>query len=163
MALNTQLASMGAAVVACLLLSTPVLALDVRQIILGTPPQPVPDPIPWDSLALEEPVHVKVVEAAPDPTHCSCVLYLKSLGYELPRGDAITFKADPAHVPVAGSLVLFNYNGVGHVAAITSIGTQGFWVAEANYDRCEDGERLIKWGDKSIRGFMPGKLVGGKG
>lgn len=104
---------------------------------------------------LQEVVEVveEPIQTPPEPilSECSCVLTAKEYGIPLPPGDAEDIPTNST--PIVGGVVLFDYETVGHVAVITKIEADGFWVYEGNYRECEITERFIKWTDKAIRGF----------
>jgi len=78
----------------------------------------------------------------PEGTYCSCVLYLQSLGKDV-RGDA--YNATTTHSePSVGDIAVMRYPGqLGHVALVTAVTADGFWVTESNYKKCQKTERFI--------------------
>lgn len=85
---------------------------------------------------------------------CYCASYIRNnFKPDLPRGNAWDFKIG-GNISV-GSIALFNYNGLAHVAYIKGIYENGFVIAEriSIKGECIDRERLIEWGkDKTFRG-----------
>ena len=73
---------------------------------------------------------------------------------ETPRMNAVDFRVLPRTTPAVGRIVLFNYDGVWHVAYLMEITNEGFWVAEANYIECKKGYRFVSWNDPAIEGFI---------
>lgn len=48
---------------------------------------------------------------------------------------------------------MFNYDGVYHVAYVSKLENNGFWVKEANFKKCQKGERFVEWGNYALIGF----------
>lgn len=83
---------------------------------------------------------------------CSCVQTVRTFIPSLPKGDAQDFK--PNSAPFVGVAVLFEYsNSVSHIAYMSGIEPDGFWVKEGNHTPCEYGERFVRWNDPFITGF----------
>ena len=87
------------------------------------------------------------------PAECECVRYLReALGVPI-KGDAHTIVPN-VDGPIAGGVVLFNYNGVYHASYIKWIFPNGnFWVVEGNKEHCAETERPIFRDDLAIRGY----------
>ncbi len=119
----------------------------------------------WMSLLTSAPISVNFV---PTPTYvpietpkasslyCSCIEYLRAIGVEVPKIDALWMQTFPKSVPTVGAVALFSY-GAGidkaHVALVTSLGEDSFTVKEANYYSCSKDERVVKYSDKALVGF----------
>src|SRR3990167_3421056 len=86
------------------------------------------------------------------PATCSCVKTARNLGANIPYGvDAGDLKAN-AH-PGLGALALFRYSSGAHVAVITEIQEDGFFVKEGNFELCKLTCRFIQWNDLNLVGF----------
>lgn len=85
-------------------------------------------------------------------TSCSCVKQVRAFGVKFPKISSPS-ELTPNTSPAAGVIALFNYSGTPHMALIYKIESNGFWVKEANMEKCKRSERFISWGDKSILGF----------
>ena len=83
-------------------------------------------------------------------TACNCWAYA-SLFNKLPRMIDIV---PNTNYPRVGGLVVLRYKNEKHVATVTSVEKDGFWVKEANFRPCEIGTRFIKWEDKALKGFV---------
>lgn len=83
-------------------------------------------------------------------TSCSCVQFVKAMGVKV-KGDASAIA--PNGPPTIGGLVLFDYNGVGHVALIESFTSTGIHVKEANFEKCRVTERDVSFDDPHVRGY----------
>lgn len=83
---------------------------------------------------------------------CYCVTYARQFVPELPRGDADTILPNSTK-PAAGSAVLFDYDGVRHVAAVLSVENGYIRIAEANFKKCQAGVRTISVNDIHILGY----------
>lgn len=86
-----------------------------------------------------------------------CVEYVRSKIPSFPRGDADT--QVPNSTPQVGGVVIFQYRTVGHVAIITKLETDGFWVDEFNYEPGKQTSRFVSWSDKNIKGFWSAKTL----
>ena len=67
------------------------------------------------------------------------------------------FKAEdlkPNGEPVIGGGILLKYPNNYHVAVIQEFRDEGFFVKEGNFKKCEITERLIKYNDPVITGFI---------
>lgn len=82
---------------------------------------------------------------------CSCVKYQLARGHDM-KGVKTPQDIERGSMPQVGGLVILEYN-VWHVAEITKITPQGFFVTEANFEPCLIGERFVSWSDDAIRGF----------
>lgn len=86
------------------------------------------------------------------------MLYVKSLGFSLPRiktpDDLI-----PNTTPHVGAAILFKYkrSNEPHIALITAVDENSITIVEANYKPCQKGTRRLEWGSeqltKNLRGF----------
>jgi len=93
----------------------------------------------------------------PESPFCSCILTARHLGLDLPAvWDAAELRGNTA-APKPGDGLLLKYARAAHVAVIKKIDEKGFHVAEGNYKRCKYTERVIPFGQKSIRGFYRGE------
>lgn len=52
-----------------------------------------------------------------------------------------------------GSIAIFDYDGLKHLAVITELHETYFMVKEANYEKCKSGERKIQYNDRRLKGF----------
>jgi hypothetical protein len=111
--------------------------------------------------ALEAPLPVpETIEAPQEPQQatggieCSCVLFVKSLGFKLPRLiDAGNLDTN-SRVPIKGGIISFVYeNGMHHLAYVESIQPDGIHIKESNFEKCKIGERIISPNDEHIIGF----------
>ena len=103
----------------------------------------------WEQSAHE---WMKALNEVTIPTECSCVKSARSFGVKIPLGmNAEDFI--PNAQPSVGALALFKYKNAFHVALITEISGDGFFIREGNYDFCRIGKRFILWTDPAIRGF----------
>lgn len=82
---------------------------------------------------------------------CSCVVYARTIVADLPL---VRTPADlsPNTTASPGVAVLLDYN-VPHIAVVTRVEHEGFWITEANFHKCARGERFILWTDPALRGF----------
>ncbi len=86
---------------------------------------------------------------------CSCINYARSLGIKIPLVDAD--ELTPNAPALVGNLVLLKYkSGLSHVAVITDLEPEGVYIKEANYHKCQKGERFIPFTDSNIIGFWTG-------
>ncbi len=84
-------------------------------------------------------------------TVCNCYSYAKVLLGKIPKMSELIPNTT---IPRIGSIAVFYYNKVKHIAVITKVTEEGVWVKEANYEPCKTGSRLVKWGDKALAGFV---------
>lgn len=56
--------------------------------------------------------------------------------------------------PAVGRVALLQYEDVSHVAVVTGVDGSGFTVEEANYKRCKQTTRFIKWNSPEVVGFL---------
>ena len=82
-------------------------------------------------------------------TACNCYSLVRYKAGPLPRMAAIAPNS-PAKV---GSVAIFNYRGVKHIAYVESIEADGIHVLEANKTKCLVGRRVISPYDPSLAGF----------
>lgn len=85
---------------------------------------------------------------------CSCIRSARSFGADIPsETDAINL--EPNTGISLGVVVIFltDDKEVRHVAVVTNIEEEGFWVKEGNYVKCEITERYISFDDHRIIGF----------
>lgn len=54
-----------------------------------------------------------------------------------------------------GSVAVFNYSGVPHVAVVIGQGFGEFYIRESNYGGDFIGERTVKFNDPALVGFLP--------
>lgn len=96
--------------------------------------------------------YLGVVPVEVENIGCSCIKTARHFGAKIDWGvNAKDLK--PNSTPEIGALALFAYEGIDHVALITKIEANGFWVKEGNFKECEIGERFVWWIDPFIRGF----------
>lgn len=81
---------------------------------------------------------------------CNCGIFARNRGLNFKPVEYVE-ELEPNGRPMIGGGVLFTY---GHLAVITKIEEDGFWIIESNYRRCKVSERFIKWGDNTIKGFI---------
>ena len=81
-------------------------------------------------------------------TACNCYS-LVSTKVKLPRMAQI----HPNSSGKVGSVAIFYYGKVKHIAYVTEVSAAGFTVQEANKTRCHIGSRFVKWTDPSLAGF----------
>ena len=55
--------------------------------------------------------------------------------------------------PVINGLIIFNFNGLKHIAVVEEVRDDGILVFEGNYRPNIIERRLVKWNDKNIVGF----------
>lgn len=84
-------------------------------------------------------------------TVCNCYSYVKvKTKKQLPRMATIV----PNSTAKVGSIAIFNYSGLKHIAVVTSVHEGGIKISEANYEPCLTGERSVKLTDPALIGFM---------
>lgn len=83
-------------------------------------------------------------------TICSCTAEVRRLGASVPFKDKLLPNNE---YPRVGGVIIFQEKTQRHLAYITSVGEDGIKIKEANYKRCERGERVIKFDDPKIIGF----------
>ncbi len=88
-----------------------------------------------------------------EQTYCSCVSYLREFIPSTPHVDAVWYTNFPRVTPAVGEVVMFNYDGVYHVAYVSELQEDGFIIHEANFHKCEKDTRIIKWNDPHLIGF----------
>lgn len=84
-------------------------------------------------------------------TACNCYSLVKTKVQGLPKMKDIkpnTFE------PVVGSVAVFDYDGLKHVAYVTEVHADSFKVFEANYQKCLISSRTVDKNDRSLQGFM---------
>lgn len=86
-----------------------------------------------------------------DPVACNCYALLKTqFGDKLPRMAEIK----PNYKPDVGRVAIFMYGNVKHVALITEMAEDGFYVYESNYKRCKvTTDRFVKFDDPKLLGI----------
>lgn len=83
---------------------------------------------------------------------CYCVTTARQLGVDIPIGtNADEFK--PNTTPHIGSLALFQYDDVSHVAVVSEINKDNFKVRQGNKERCEYSEEWVAWDNPHLKGF----------
>ena len=92
--------------------------------------------------------------------NCSCVVYLQEQGVEL-YGDAIDLNPNYFGSPERGDVVLLHYPDkenpgdiIGHAALVEASYPGGMWVSEDNFRKCQHTQRLVKWDDPYIYGYV---------
>lgn len=80
---------------------------------------------------------------------CNCYAYLKTKIKDLPLMNKIV----PNSSPSVGSVAIFSYNGLPHLALVTKISADTFSVQEANYKPCGFDSRDVLWTDVHLKGF----------
>lgn len=55
--------------------------------------------------------------------------------------------------PVIGGLIIFDYNGLKHIAVVLEVKKEGILVFEGNYKPYTIEKRLVSWDDKAIVGY----------
>lgn len=83
-------------------------------------------------------------------TSCNCYQYAKYVS-----GLKFPFMAEilPNTTPFVGSIAIFDYDGIKHVAVVTELNSDHFVVREANYEACKTGSRVIAYDDVALIGF----------
>ena len=56
-----------------------------------------------------------------------------------------------------GTVAIFQYSKIKHIAQVIKISENGFWIREANYEPAKISKRFIYWDDKSLVGFWSGR------
>lgn len=80
----------------------------------------------------------------------NCYSYAEwRLGVDLPAMTDIF----PNATATVGSLAVFQYPVLKHIAVVESISKEGVYVSEANYNAGEYGERFVYWDDAALLGF----------
>ena len=94
-------------------------------------------------------VEVKDPELTFPGEGCKCYAYVKNRVGGLPPMEAIIPNTEAA----AGTVAVEWYGDIKHVSLVMAVTDDGVWVAEANYNPCETGERFIPHTKPSLRGF----------
>ena len=116
------------------------------EVIAEEEEMPVQTPIDAETPALEK--------EEPPSVECSCVRYLQEQGYAI-SGDASEQVSDmPANEAGAGDILLFDYDGTAHVAAVIGTTPNGYYIKEANKEPCTIGKRHVLKDDPHIIGAM---------
>lgn len=79
----------------------------------------------------------------------NCVSYIK-LFMKLPKMADIV----PNTTPAIGSVAIFQYGKLKHIALVTKLEETGFFIKEANYIPALVGTRFVKWNDPRLKGFF---------
>lgn len=96
-------------------------------------------------------------EPDPVPITCSCIKTARAEGIEIPYNtDAIDLKGNT--VPQVNALALFMYDGLAHVAKITQVVENGFYIVEGNFKHCLRTKRFISWNDPNLTGFWKNEV-----
>ncbi len=84
-------------------------------------------------------------------TSCNCYEFVATK-VPLPHMADIV----PNTTPAVGMAAVFYYHGgtVKHVAYITKITQDGFYVAESNFKHCTYDKRFVSWSDPFLAGFF---------
>ena len=82
-------------------------------------------------------------------TACNCYQYMK-LFKKVPKMADIV----PNTTPSVGSIAIFYYKGVKHIAYVTALEAEGFFVKEGNYKKCKKTTRFISYTDPALKGFF---------
>lgn len=90
------------------------------------------------------------IEKEDDIGH-NCVSYIKSLGINVPLGDAKD--QIPNSLPRVGGVVIMMYGDIGHLAYIKKIDKDGLHISESNFHRGLITERVISVLDPHIVGY----------
>ncbi len=101
-------------------------------------------------------VPLAYAQEAPPPVvreYCSCVSYVRNFIPTLPHMDAVWFSTLPRSTIAPGRVAIFDYNGIWHVAYVTSLGDNSFTVAEGNFHKCVSDRREIDYNDPHLVGF----------
>jgi hypothetical protein len=111
-----------------------------------------PEPFVWIN---PNPVQIEInqpTEAIVERSECHCVPYARSLGLNLPRGDASELQ--PNSPPVVGGGVLI---GDSHVGVILGVYETGVWIGHGwltEDNECITKEEFIAFGSDKYRGFV---------
>lgn len=81
-------------------------------------------------------------------TSANCYAYV-SLFVKIPKMALIM----PNSPPKKGSVAVFDYKGVKHIAVVTELREKGFMIKEANYEPAKIGTRFVPWNSPSLIGF----------
>ena len=98
---------------------------------------------------------IDTLEPDLEPFKCLCVAYARAIGMDLPypiNADEL----EPNGMPDIGNGILFRYGDVYHLAVIIGFTDEGWLVTESNKESCTISERVVKWDDKFILGFVKG-------
>lgn len=88
---------------------------------------------------------------------CNCVAFIRTMGVHFPRLQDAKDLDTNSSVPMKGGVIKMVYNGIYHLAYITSVEEDGIHIREANYSACLIGKRVIAFNDKHIVGFYTDK------
>jgi hypothetical protein len=90
---------------------------------------------------------------------CNCYLAVQVLsGYDLPLMADI----EPNTYAFEGAVVIFDYDGLKHLAYIHELNNDSITVREANYERCHFGYREVDFNDPRIVGFWSPEETNGE-
>lgn len=79
----------------------------------------------------------------------NCYLYVQRVVGTLPSMASIV----PNSPATVGSVAVFQYPVLKHIAVVESVSKEGVYVSEANYNAGEYGERFVYFGDSALLGF----------
>jgi hypothetical protein len=82
-------------------------------------------------------------------TECNCWTFVHTKRPDLPLMKEIK----PNSSRKVGSVAIFDYDGIHHIAYVTEVHDDYFIVSEANYKPCTVAKRIVRYDDKSFLGF----------
>jgi len=82
-------------------------------------------------------------------TVCNCYSLVKSRIKGLPHMADII----PNESPRVGAVAIFHYGSLKHVAIVTKMTQDGFFVYESNYSHCVVDTRYVPWNSPNLDGF----------
>ena len=114
---------------------------------------------PPEAIRIYTPEEVEEI-STPEPSICDnpyncCVTYLREIRGIPIRGDADTIVPN-LNEPIKGAAVIFNYNGIYHVAEVGYILIDRFQIeAESNFESSskESSGRVVMMNDPHIIGY----------
>lgn len=80
---------------------------------------------------------------------CNCGIFARARGLDFPVVENVS-ELKPNTFPAVGHGVLFTY---GHLAVITEMSNDGFFIIESNFKKCKVTRRFIDWNSEFIKGF----------
>lgn len=82
-------------------------------------------------------------------TVANCYAFIRTQVRNVP----LMSKIKPNSTPHKGSIAIFDYKGIPHLALVTEVNSEGFTVREANYIPAKISTRTVDWKDKNLKGF----------
>ena len=81
---------------------------------------------------------------------CNCYSYTKAIVGKLPRMALIAPNAPPS----VGTIAIYSFKGVKHLAVVTGISEKGFTWRDANRKPCLTQSGFTNWNDSNLKGFF---------